>query len=592
MTITDAMWNARSAGLETRLLATVHTAANNDSPGADGAATYLVGQPAYRPYVSTQMPCNADGLQAAEHSLQIARSGELRADLLASPVTETLRRVTRQHANSLWDPESGHMARAMTELGRIAPRKGNEAVKLWKEYLRRQPNSTDKVMTMRDYLGAVYFWTFQRGTGLDMLELFGSMLCFTLAADFVDAADGSGVNSAYPYLMAASEGYAYLAGSAPNRMAQEVALGAALTYLKDEFQYDSARSRLLVDSEDPRATPEDCVVSRWWEGFFTPLLRLAFASAPYRHLTDVDGTYKPAQTCPSIARTLASVLRYDDVIDAVPDCVNHETGNEFLTALASGGPASTVGFGQALAEATDATLSCACGQRGHAEAAEHAMGFCVFYPLHPRYNVRRQLVAFGNSGGAIARAIAPPSPGNRLRTSAYSLEPGIALHSPAWETRWRRAQRTVDEIAHRVTRRSIADAPQAAAFTTAAATVLAHCDRADDNDSFHRLADEWQDLFDIALTVHGMGGLPGAAPLRELVGDIWRQTILGATKGHDARLFMDTDIAVRNTFYLSGDEGHRLRRAFFGVVSSAIELSGFNPYQRLTDLVSTICRQP
>jgi len=53
---------------------------------------------------------------------------------------------------------------------------------------------------------------------------------------------------------------------------------------------------------------------------------------------------------------------------------------------------------------------------------------------------------------------------------------------------------------------------------------------------------------------------------------------------------MDIDQAVRRTYSLTPADGIIVRRAFFGVGSSAVELSGLNPYARLADGVSKMCR--
>ncbi|MGI5374141.1 hypothetical protein ACQEV2_07810 [Streptomyces sp. CA-251387] len=565
----------------------MHTVVNDDRSAGDGAATYLVRKPEYRPYIDTKVPCDDEGLRMAAYGLQIARSPQMRAALQASPAGVTLRRVTARQA-TLWAPDATHAARQMARLGEASPRKGNEAKRLWAEYLRRNPESADLVMTMREYLGAVFSWTFPRGTGIQLRDLFGSMLTFTLAADFVGAADGSGVDKERPYLMAASEGYACLSGKAANRMAREMALGAGLTFVKNAFR--SAAEETTGTSDDQAVvTPAQFAVARWWEGFFPPLLRVTFGTSPYRHLTDDAGTYVPALECQAITRVLGNVLRYNDVIDAIPDCVNHETVNEFLLALAYGSTESTLGFADALAEATDAALACGCGQPGHEEAAEHTMGFTLFYLLVPRYNARRQLVALTRAGGDILRALAPPLPGERLRSTQCKLDPGMALHTSDWQPKWQPGTRSIDETAFRIARRALIG-PTSSSCIKAAADVLSRCDRVDTADSLNCLAEGWQRLFDTALATNGIGDLTYAAPLRDLIGRIWRHTILGAQTDQDALLFIDTDIAIRDTFRLPADHGLRLRRAFFGVTTSAVEHSGFNPYQRLANGISVLCR--
>ena len=61
-------------------------------------------------------------------------------------------------------------------------------------------------------------------------------------------------------------------------------------------------------------------------------------------------------------------------------------------------------------------------------------------------------------------------------------------------------------------------------------------------------------------------------------------------RAYAVQLLMDVDEAVRDTFALAEEDGTRLRRAFFGVASGAVELAGLNPYTRLTDGLTAMCR--
>ncbi|MUN39628.1 hypothetical protein [Actinomadura litoris] len=590
MNIAYALWDADRAGLTTpeteTLLRTVHTAAGEAHPADGDAATYLVAPSAYRPYVSTTMPRDGGGYRMAARALRVSRSPGLQQSLLDGWVGDALRRLTARQAAALWDADTAPIARPLALLNAAAPRKGNEAAVLWREYRRRNPGARSPEMTVRDYLGCLYYWQFQRSVDERLPNLFGSLLTFSLAVDFVDAADGAGLDGEDPYLVAASEGFAALAGAAPNRMAREMTLGGAISYVKDAM----ARGDRAADrNPELSLTPDELFTIRQWDGFHTPLLRLAFGSRPYRHLTDGSGTYLPALACPDIARVFGNALRYDDVVDAIADWGNHETCNELLTALAHAGPGAVHGYGDALAQALDATLACACGRPGHEEAAEYAMGFNLFYLLVPRYVFRRQLAALHRAGGDVAEAFAPPAAGTRLRSAGGRLASGWTLHTEDWRPRWRPAASTVEALARRVARRCLSGAAAPARLVAAAESALARCDRADDDDACRRLTQDWQDVFDAALAAGGLTNTPQAAPLRRAIGRLWGSVVL-AGAADDARLFIETDIAVRATFGLPDDAGRRVRRAFFGVTSSAVDHSGFSPYGRIANGIGTLCR--
>lgn len=196
MDIAHALWDVGQAGLTTpgidAELQTVHTVANDDRPAADGAATYRIAPSRYQPYISTTMPCDCRGYQMAAQALNVSRAWQLRAGLLESWAGDALRRLTSRQAAALRNENITPVAGPLARLGAVVPRKGSEAAVLWREYQRRNPDARSLEMTMRDYLGALYYWQFEHSADMGIADLFGSLLTFTLAVDFVDAEDGSG----------------------------------------------------------------------------------------------------------------------------------------------------------------------------------------------------------------------------------------------------------------------------------------------------------------------------------------------------------------------------------------------------------------
>jgi hypothetical protein len=349
----------------------------------------------------------------------------------------------------------------------------------------------------------------------------------------------------------------------------------------------------LAATDDVRdvapVTPEEYIGARSWDGAIAPYYRLMLGAHEYRQVSDGLGGFASASSCSAIQRAIDNIMRYNDITDAVADYVHHESFNQLLLALAIRDGSIVVGYGTALAEVTDTVLACRCGQAGHDEAAELSMGACMWYALTPRYHVRRQLAAFSHTDSDIAEAYAVP--GRDRRRTACVLRPGTNLHSPTWEPEWEPAEdRSIDERAQRVSRRSLAEDVDPLGCAAIAREVLARRDRAEDDDSLRQLGQGWQQVFDTALDVTGTARGAHATALRNLIDSIWGQSVLGhGTKpGTDARLLMDVDEAIRATFGLAGGDGPRLRRAFFGVASGAVELAGLNPFARLADGVARV----
>ncbi|WP_440902739.1 hypothetical protein, partial [Actinosynnema sp.] len=254
--------------------------------------------------------------------------------------------------------------------------------------------------------------------------------------------------------------------------------------------------------------------------------------------------------------------------------------NEVNLALALGGASAVTGFGAALAELTDAALECGCGADGHEEAAEVSMGAALWYLLMPRYLVGAQFAAFRAAGGEVARAYRVPAA--RERSAGCSVVDSDVLFDVDWSPLWVVRADPVGVRAERVARRAVLPGGDGAGCAARARDVLARCGEAEPVDL--REVD-WPGVFDAALAA---AGAPPAPALRELVALVWRQVVLGEEVVRDARLLVDVDVAVRDSYAAPG--GLAARRAFFGVLSGAVELAGLNPYGRLADGLAALCR--
>ncbi|MFJ8332840.1 hypothetical protein [Streptomyces sp. NPDC094437] len=552
--------------------------------GADatGATTYLVGTPSYVPYGTARMPAPEAGYRMAERVMRAVYDPEVLRAVEAGPLAAIARRITAVQAARLWRRDATPAATGLSRLAAVAPRKGGETRELWAEYRRRVPDARDPIVAMRDLWGSVYTWQFIRGDDARLHDLCASMLSLTSAVDFCDAFDDSGAGGHALYLAAASEGLEHLSGGAAALAVREMVAVGGLMVVKDAMASDVAAVEGDVDVVPP--TPDEYMGARSWDGAIAPYYRVMLASAHYRHVADEQGEFTSAAKCDAIQRALDNIMRYNDVTDAVADYAAHECFNQLLSALSVRGAATATGYGAALAEVTDAALDCECGQPGHDEAAELSMGACLWYLLTPRYQVRRQLSAF-TATDATRAAYA--------RCTSSRLLPGADLYAPDWTPLWHPAPpREASDRAARVARRALLPTRNPDRCAAAALTVLTACDAApDDTTTLLSLASGWGTVFDAALADGPAHGTPEAARLQPLVGDFWRQAVLGAgdTVDMDAKLVMDIDEAIRATFTLPAATGHALRRAFFGVTSGAAELTPANPFGRLTDGVGVIC---
>ncbi|MEU5400210.1 hypothetical protein ABZ348_13070 [Streptomyces sp. NPDC005963] len=188
-----------------------------------------------------------------------------------------------------------------------------------------------------------------------------------------------------------------------------------------------------------------------------------------------------------------------------------------------------------------------------------------------------------------------------------TMMPGNTLHASDWQPLWRYDTDPADEVerlAKRALRRS-AEAgippgtPAGERCLTALRAVLAAGNQAAQPAQVHDLAAGWCEVFDAvidAVVPNRPGCRQVTAQLRRLLERIWHQAVvvtgdesLDPADSTDERLYLDIDRVFRGTHALPVHEGNPVRRAFLGVVTSAAELSGLNPYARLIDgIVRTV----
>ncbi|MFJ1804447.1 hypothetical protein [Streptomyces sp. NPDC088180] len=569
---------------------------------------YMIQEPLYEPYRSAEVPRYEAGERAARHVLSTALAPEVIQSVMDSPLLATAQVTTAQIQAGLWTAQKDSLA----PLVEAVPRKGGEVDRILGEYcLRHAKSPTHAVpMAMRDFILLWFAAAFIRADGR-MLDLCGSTSCLMMAVDYVAARDDAGGGGHAAYGAAASEGLACLGGKSVTQALRDTVFVDAV--LKSRDIMTAATSRVtdpsgFVDAAGGPVTPQEYMRARWWDAAMVPYHRLPMSAPGYRHVTDKLGTFTGADRCGAIKRALDCAIRYNEIVDIVPDCANGESFNEVLLALASGGEHAVHGYGDALARVTDDVLQCDCGASGHEEAAEIAMGDCLFYLLTTRYQMRKQLQGLSDAGGAVQRAYAQRPPGTRLQAVASTtLQPGNLLHSDTWEPLWKpveAAHRTpggwADQLARRAARRSLPASTTARdrdRCETIITSLLADCDNAPDQ-SLLTLAKRWGDVFDTVLTAAVADHAPlrqHSGPARQLIERIWLHCVVGGDGGAphleeraDEQLAIDTTQALFATYGLPPAEGWAIRRAFTGVVTSAVELSGLSPYSRMADGISRI----
>ncbi|KAM3426067.1 hypothetical protein NHJ13734_009688 [Beauveria thailandica] len=256
-------------------------------------------------------------------------------------------------------------------------------------------------------------------------------MCMTTAIDYVGAPDDCGGGDYDTFIAAASEGVTCLSGRAVTQALQDIVITDSFMMAKDMLTQESeniSNADEFIGVGGGKITPSEFLRARWWDAAMVPYHRLIMGTSYYKHLTDRLGTFTSSEACGKIKRAVDSLIRYDEIPDAIPDYINKECFNEFLVALALGGSNSVLGYANALASVTDDVLACQCGCDGHPEAAELAMGSCLWYILQPRYNTRIQLVSYSAAQDEVRDAYAWPPCGARMTAAAnLVLQAGVLV---------------------------------------------------------------------------------------------------------------------------------------------------------------------
>ncbi|GEM33162.1 hypothetical protein NN3_41690 [Nocardia neocaledoniensis NBRC 108232] len=567
--------------------------------------TWLARDPSYTPYESSAVPRHAAGDRLAVAAIETVFSSEVVASVSASPLTAIVMAAAASVRVNLSSAPGG---RLLTALAAAAPKKGGEINRLIPEYCARNAATPEDAATMaiRDYFASWFAWCFPRCLDGRMPDLWGSAFCLTTAVDYVGVADAAGTFGSEEYLAAASEGLACLRGDIATQVLRDLIVADAFMQVKatavsavrgvdDPADY--------FDANGHPVTPTEVLRARIWDGVYYVILRAIMSESGYRHLTDRQGNFSAADRCGRIKRALDNGIRYDEIIDVASDYTQGEWLNELCVAFAMRGSRAVMGYGDACARATDDAIECPCGELGHEAAAEVSMGNLLFYLVTPRYVVQRQLATYSEVGGYVQEAFAWPAAGARLLAAARThLSSGDTLHAANWEPLWTAqdaapsdAVSPARELARRAVRRSFVGAPGAMAARDCEAIaeqILTACDELDDLSQLRALDARWCEFFDAVLDrliTDQCARRQADAELRPLIGQIWRQAIVGhddARDRSDERLYLDVDAAIRRTFSLEPPEGLAIRRAFLGVTTGAAELSGLNPCARLSDGVA------
>lgn len=563
----------------------------------------IAAAPTYVPYRSTRIGRAPAGERMCRAALALAASPELRASVAASPPGRTTRASIRFLHASLWCDGASPEAEALRLLCSLAPSKGGEARELVDAYLRRgaDPSGSVAAMVLRDFWAHFHCVLAMRCRDPREPDLSASLMAFCMAADYRGAADDAGVDGVDGYVQASGEGIGCLAGVAAQQALRDITVTTAFIGMKDDALRALGPGAPRGRHRAAAPTPADYLVARWWDGGLPAVIRLIVSWEPYRHLASERGHFVASDGCPAIHRCLSSLLRYNDIVDLLPDAACREPFNELLLALASGGGQRVIGFADALAAATDGVLACRCGRDGHEVAAEIAMAMCLSFAVAPRYRLRARLAALARADDHGHFEAAPHDAARA--TAATTLSSGILMYSPAWRSLWRRAPRAPDgpwahELARRAVRRYFAS-DRSRTFSgrrcVALTRELVERATAPGDTSPEQLASGWMDLFDVVATT----AVPQRGcehELRDVVGRVWTHVVLGSrapapavSDARDVRVFMDIDRALRGTFAEPPEAGTRLRRALLGVLTTALELAGHNPYGRLVDGVGRFC---
>jgi hypothetical protein len=177
------------------------------------------------------------------------------------------------------------------------------------------------------------------------LDICGAILCLSTLVDYVGRGDESWSGGEPAHLKAASEGIACLGGKAYDVGLEELAIFAALTRAKSDFaavSRDVADPKKFVDDCGGPVTPHEYMLTRWWDGAYHGLQRIAWGTKSYQSLSDSNGSLT-GTSCGRIQRALDHGIRYNDLNDLLPDYAAGKYCNEPLLALAIAGSDAILG---------------------------------------------------------------------------------------------------------------------------------------------------------------------------------------------------------------------------------------------------------
>lgn len=583
---------------------------SRDSCG--GAMSYIVKATRYEPYHSRCIAPNADGAQVFCRALEIMGDEALSIAVMKSPLS-VLAMVT---AASRWlmteraQEASLNISKSLYLIALVAPRKGGEIYAWGREYYARRPflkESDIPAMVLRDYFSSLYAWQFIRCDDTQMHDLSGSVISLTAAIDYVGAPDDSGA-TIEDFQLVTSDGLDCLKGTATEKTLQGGIVACLVMRLKQymvKAMQDAPALQSFITSVGGAVTARELFLLRYWDAAMPQYLQVIMNSRRYCGLMDKAGYFRSMNGCGKIKRAVDNIVRYNEVTDLVSDHQNGEALNEVFFALLSGGVSAVRGYGTALSSVTDDVLSCHCGALGHEEVAELSMGGCIWQLLMPRYQVWRQLYAYTHSSSSVKSAYAMLPANLRLQTVLVAMLPGDVLHTSSWVPLWRVSVSSASdkdvllaELARRAVRRSLfSEYCECEGFEqceAAAKSVLYGCYTLDEIPSLCGLSLGWVRLFDVCLRVNKVDvasyeGL--VSTLEGVLERIWKGVVTMDMQVADdtERLFIDCDCVIRQTYALPYAAGLSIRRAFFGVATSAVELSGFNPFARLIEGVANVC---
>ncbi|GGV50259.1 hypothetical protein [Streptomyces spectabilis] len=580
--------------------------ASRDPQPRTGATLYKVIESAYVPYESATMPTSPAGNSLGDKTLKVSFAPPVFASTTLSPLSATTMVASAVIRDRL---ATGTGGRLLDKIDAQSTYKGGEGKGLVDEYLVRNAATADAAasMAVRDFWAFWYRACFPRCMDWRIPDLASSLMCMSLAIDYVgvpDSFEQSWLTDAYVH--ASSEGLACLQGEQATQTLREIALFNSFTKTKEAVVDASASIpglKAFVEASGGIPTPVELERARWWDACYGTLLRVIITTQDYHHLTHADGTWN-AFGCDKILRAVSQPIRCNDIPDMLFDYTHKEWLNEQIMAVAVNGGRALTGYGNAVARITDTVLACDCGAPGHEEGAELAMGTVLFEGIHPRYRLRRMLKGLACAEPSIKDAYAIRPAGTRIKTVADTvLLPGDQMYAPDWTPLWTQApastrttRKDIEKVARWVVKRSLSgprDYAGAAACQAAAETVLADCDRLIDVAALRGLDEAWMHLFDTVIDASVTDAAAREQAMREwrpVVGRIWQEDVVNAENPSvgdpeyiDERIFMDMDTAFQRSFYQPSPEGFAVRRAFLGVVTSLFELSGLNPFARMTD---------